>query len=142
MSILHNATYISVVIENQFEELQWETYLKKFRQEFGKENRLRRQLSNYMLFDLLGFGCIVFSIAYFLIFDTTAPSFNPAIISDLGQVILKGTFLLYLWFFIFIFLKKWTDQMAECYGPKSQTEIKKKIKRIITQKKNIPTRKF
>jgi len=129
--ILFNGTYISLVIESNVEGLHWETYLKKHRLESAKNKNPLKQLSNYLLFDLLGVLCVVLSSAYALMLDKNISYYIFNLISESGQLLLILIVLVILWFTALFFLAKWTSQMRECYGAKSQTDIEQQIRKLI-----------
>lgn len=133
-SILYNGTYISVVIESQIKELQWETHLKKRRKELEQNKKTLRQLSNYLLFDLLGVLCVVSSITYALLIDNNINPFISNPISESGQLLLTIVVLAVLWFISMFFLVKWTSRMRECYGAKSQSYNEQQIRKFINPK--------
>lgn len=136
-SILHNATYIAVVIEKKTPELNWETYVKNTRILESKNKKRLRQLSNYLLFDLLGFLCVTISVTYTLIIDQNFSSIVSEIMSDLNQTLeilfkysqstILLTVLVLLWFVVVYFLINWTKQMRECYGAESQSYLEQRI---------------
>jgi hypothetical protein len=134
-SILHIGTYISIVIESKLKGLNWETYQQKRRERKEVNKKTLRRLSNYLLFDLLGGSCIIFSIGYSLIIDTSIHNFISDPLSELGEFLTKNAVVVILWFFILLYLITWTLKMRDCYSDKNQRNHRNKINDVINQMK-------
>jgi hypothetical protein len=129
-AILRIGTYIFVVIESKLENLHWETYNWKRREKPENNKSIKRGLTDYLLFVLLGGSCIILSIWYTLVIDNDIHSFISNLIS-VGELQLTNVALVAFWVLSGLYLGGWILKMRDCSSARNQECIKKEIVQLL-----------
>ena len=142
--ILHIGTYISLVIESKLKGLQWETYHYKRREPKEVKGSLKanilRQLSNYLLFDLLAALCLFTSFWHVTSLGTDVSLlFSEFDLSTLPEFMTENSLLLILWLITICYFLYWTWKMRNCYSGKNQTTYNELIYKTLNLKEDEST---
>jgi hypothetical protein len=132
--ILFKGTYISLNIENKNENLNWETFLRKFRKKTASKSMLYSQSPNTLLFNGLAVICLLLSV-YVAVQDFVNNFFFSSWSFRLIELItlqkMFDFFILHvLWLIIIGYFIWWNMGMRKCFSSESQEKLEKMINEV------------